>query len=85
MTRVAPSRLDIAVAWPLHSCGSPFSRRTVSHAAAKNSGMLESFVADNERDLVDHARLDGHGEVAGHRRSDLDVLVCSNTPEPRRD
>jgi hypothetical protein len=62
--------------WPLHSG----ARRRVRCASAlmrpslRDPRTLEELVADYERELVAHARLDGHGEVGGRRRSDLEVL-----------
>jgi len=62
-------------AWPLHSGGARrFRDSPIFHGAVKDPAALESFIADYERELIDHARLDGHGEVAGRRRSDLEVL-----------
>jgi FRG domain len=61
--------------WLLHSGGARrFRDSPIFHAAVKDPATLESFIADYERELVDHARLDGHGEVGGRRRADLEVL-----------
>lgn len=61
--------------WSLHSgAARRFRDSPIFHSAAKDPAVLESYVADYERQLIDHARLDGHGEVAGRRRSDLEVL-----------
>ncbi|MHB1570008.1 MAG: FRG domain-containing protein, partial [Solirubrobacteraceae bacterium] len=62
--------------WPLHS--GALRRFGRSHGwlgpALHDTGTLESYIADYETALVAHARLDGHGETAGRRRSDLEVL-----------
>lgn len=62
--------------WPLHSgAARRFRDSPVFHPTRNDPVMLEGFVADYERRLIDQARLDGHGEINGRRRSDLEILA----------
>lgn len=61
--------------WPLHSGATRrFRDSPIFHPYRNDYAALENFVADYECELVEHARLDGHGETAGGRRSDLEIL-----------
>jgi hypothetical protein len=62
-------------AWPLHSGGTRrFRDSPIFHPDRNDPFKLESYVADYERELIEHARLDGHGEIAGRGRTDLEIL-----------
>jgi hypothetical protein len=61
--------------WPLHSGATRrFQDSPIFAPARTDRAKLEAYVSDYERELVNHARLDGHGEIAGRHRSDLELL-----------
>lgn len=62
-------------AWELHSgAARRFRDSLIFHPSRNDPVVLEGFVAHYERELIEHARLDGHGDITGRRRSDLEVL-----------
>ena len=61
--------------WPLHSGATRrFQDSPIFAPDRRDPAKLEADVSEYERELVNHARLDGHGEIAGRRRSDLELL-----------
>lgn len=63
-------------AWPLHSGAvRRFIDSPIFAPVRSDPAGLEGYVASYEQELIEHARLDGHGDAFGRRRSDLEVLA----------